>query len=139
MSAGKRPKSRSKRRVSRDDPDLTPGQIRELDRRIKDMDDPVRYLIVSEFGRRFILYYNVSDDTFAHNNPEGGTLFKRRAAAESIRKLLRSTVTIAKFSIKGKRLKRISPIRGDFLKRLAREYRKRRRAQIQSRGRRKSV
>jgi hypothetical protein len=103
------------------------------------MDDPVRYLIVSEFGRRFILYYNVSDDMFAHDNPAGGTLFKRRAAAQSIRKLLRSTVTIAKFSVKGKRLKRISPIRGDLLKRRARAYRKRRRRQIQSRGLRKSV
>jgi len=102
------------------------------------MDDPVRYLIVSEFGPRFILYYNASDDTFAHNNPAGGTLFKRRAAAESVRKLLRSAVTIAKFSIKGKRLKRISRFRGDVLKRLARAYRKRRRAQTQSRGRRKS-
>jgi hypothetical protein len=131
--------ARPKPRVSRDDLDLTPGQIRDLNRRIKDMDEPVRYLIVSEFSQRFILYYDVSDDTFAHNNPAGGTLFKRRAAAESIRKLLRSTVTIAKFSIKGKRLKRITPIRGDFLKRLAREYRKRRRSQIQSRGRRKSV
>ena len=139
MSAEKRPESRSRRRVPSDDSDLTPAQIRELDRRIKDMDDPVRYLIVSEFGRRFILYYNVSDDTFAFNNPAGGTLFKRRAAAESIRKLLRSTATIAKFSVKGKRLKRISPMRGDFLKRLARAYRKRRRAQTQSRGRRKSV
>ena len=128
-----------KRRVSRDDSDLTPSQIKELDRRIKDMDDPIRYLIVSEFGPRFILYYNVSDDMFAHNDPAGGTVFKRRAAAESIRKILRSTVTIAKFSINGKRLKRITPIRGDFLKRLARAYRKRRRSQTQSRGRRKSV
>lgn len=133
------PTAHSKRRISRDGSDLTPNQIRELDRRIKDMDDPVRYLIVSEFGPRFILYYNVSDDTFAHNNPAGGTLFKRRVAAESIRKLLRSTVAIAKFSIKGKVLKRISPFRGDVLKRLARGYRKRRRSQIQSRGRRKSV
>jgi hypothetical protein len=131
---------RSKRVVSRDDDgDLTPGQIRELKRRVKDMDDPVRYLIVSEFSRRFILYYNASDDTFAHNNPAGGTLFKRRAAAESIRKLLRSTVAIAKFSIKGKRLKRISPFRGDVLKRLAREYRKRRRSQTRPRGHRKPV
>lgn len=139
MSAGKRPKSRSKRRVSGDDSDLTPSQIRELDRRIKDMDDPVRYLIVSEYGRRFILYYNVSDDTFAFNDPAGGTLFKRRAAAESVRKLLRSPANIAKFSIKGKRLKRISRFRGDVLKRLARAYRMRRRSQTQSRGRRKSV
>jgi hypothetical protein len=130
---------RIKQRVRGDAPDLTASQIRELKRRIKDMDDPVRYLIVSEFGPRFVLYYNVSDDTFAQNDPAGGTVFKRRAAAESIRKLLRSTVTIAKFSVKGKRLKRISPIRGDSLKRIAREYRKRRRAQTQSRGRRKSV
>jgi hypothetical protein len=130
---------RSSQRVRRDDSDLTPSQIRELERRIKDMDDPIRYLIVSEFGPRFILYYNVSDDTFAHNNPEGGTLFKRRAAAESIRRLLRSSAAIAKFSIKGKKLMRVSPFRGDVLKRLAREYRKRRRSQTQSRGRRKSV
>jgi hypothetical protein len=130
---------RIKQRVRGDASDLTASQIRELKRRIKDMDDPVRYLIVSEFGPRFVLYYNVSNGTFAHNDPAGGTVFKRRAAAESIRKLLRSTVTIAKFSVKGKRLKRISPIRGDSLKRIAREYRKRRRAQVQSRGRRKSV
>lgn len=131
--------TRPKSRVSRDDLDLTPGQIRELKRRVKDMDNPVRYLIVSEFGPRFTLYYNVSDDTFAHNNPAGGTLFKRRAAAESIRKLLRSRVVIAKFSIKGKKLKRISPFRSDVLKRLTREYRKRRRSQPRSRRRRKSV
>ena len=131
--------ARSNRRASRVDSDLTSAQVKELNRRIKDMDDPVRYLIVSDFGPRFVLYYNVSDDTFAHNNPAGGTLFKRRAAAESIRKLLRSTVTIAKFSIKGKRLKRISPVRGDFLKRLAQEHRNRRRAQTQSRGLRKSL
>ena len=139
MSAEKRPESRSRRRGPSGDSYLTLAQIRELKRRIKDMDDPVRYLIVSEFGRRFILYYNVSDDTFAFNDPAGGTLFKRRAAAESIRKLLRPTATIAKFSLKGKKLKRLSPMRGDFLKRLARAYRKRRRAQTQSRGRRKSV
>ena len=132
--------TRPKRGVSRnDDWDLTPGQIKELNRSIKDMDDPVRYLIVSEYGRRFILYYNVSDDTFAFNDPAGGTLFKRRAAAESVRKFLRSAVNIAKFSIKGRRLKRISPFRGDVLKRLARAYRMRRRSQTQSRGRRKSV
>lgn len=130
--------ARSNRRASRVDSDLTSAQVKELNRRIKDMDDPVRYLIVSDFGPRFVLYYNVSDDTFAHNDPAGGTLFKRRAAAESIRKLLRSTVTIAKFLIKGKRLKRISPMRGNFLKRLAQGHRKRRRAQTQSRGLRKS-
>ncbi|MBI1943952.1 MAG: hypothetical protein HYS35_09815 [Betaproteobacteria bacterium] len=130
--------ARAKQHDSADLPDLTLSERRELERRIKDMDDPVRYMVVSEFGPKFILYYNVSDDTFAHNNPSGGTLFKRKAAAESIRKSLRSA-TLAKFSVKGKRLKRLSPLLRDPLGRLAREYRKRRRAQAQSRGRRKSV
>lgn len=132
--------SRRKRRVPRGNNwEVTPAQLRDLKRRIKDMDDPVRYLITSEFGPRFVLYYNVSDDTFAHNDPAGGTLFKRRAAAERIRKLLRSTARIVKFSSKGGKLRRLTPIRKDALKFLARTYRARRRSQTQSRGRRKSV
>lgn len=132
--------SRRKRRVSRgDDWDLTPAQLRDLKRRIKDMDDPIRYSIASEYGRKFILYYNVSDDMFAQNDPSGGTLFKRRAAAESIKKLLRPTATIVKFTTKRGKLRRVSPFRGGTLERLARSYRKQRRSQTQPRGRRKSA
>ncbi len=90
---GRKPKA-SKRVVGKgqNDPndkfDLTKAQLRELDRRIADADDPVRYLIEAGFGPRFRLYYNVSEDVYAMNNPAGATLFKRRRAAVAIRKLL---------------------------------------------------
>lgn len=71
-----------------DDEPLSPETIRELRRRLRDSRDPLRYMLVSEFGRRFMLYYNVSSHTFAMNEPGQGTLFKRREAAESVKKLL---------------------------------------------------
>jgi hypothetical protein len=48
----------------------------------------VRYLIEGGFGPKFRLYYNVTDDVYAMNNPVGGTLFKRRKAAVAVQKLL---------------------------------------------------
>ena len=39
-----------------DDEPLTRAQMRELDRRMKDLDDRTRYLLVSVFGPRFVLY-----------------------------------------------------------------------------------
>ena len=83
--------SKSKRGKSPDDgPALTPAQTKELLRRLADSSDPRRYLIISRMlpGARFILYYNVSDDVYAWNDPEGGTLFKRRKAAELIQRKL---------------------------------------------------
>lgn len=74
-----------------DEPDdwpLTPAQIREIDRRVADLDNPVRYLLVSRMGTRLAFYYNVSDDLFAMNDPSGATLFKRRKAAESVKRTL---------------------------------------------------
>jgi len=67
---------------------LTPAQIREIDRRVADLDNPVRYLLVSRMGTRFAFYYNVSDDLYAMNDPGGATLFKRRKAAESVKRTL---------------------------------------------------
>ena len=63
---------------------LSPAQIRELERRVRDSRDPIRYVLVSEFSRRFILYYNVSEDVYAMNDLAGGTLFKRLKTAESV-------------------------------------------------------
>ena len=71
-----------------DDFYLTKAQLRELDRRIADAENPVRYLIEGGFGPRFRLYYNVTDDDYAMNNAAGGTLFKRRKAAIAVQKLL---------------------------------------------------
>ncbi|MBI2219378.1 MAG: hypothetical protein HYU51_19035 [Candidatus Rokubacteria bacterium] len=53
-----------------------------------DLHDVTRYLLVSEMGPRFALYYNVSDDVYVMNDPRGATLFKRRAAALAVKALL---------------------------------------------------
>jgi hypothetical protein len=89
----KKPKSnkrdvKAKEMDTNDDFHLTKAQLRELDRRIADSKNPVRYLIEGGFGPRFRLYYNVSEDVYAMNNPAGATLFKRRRAAVAIQKLL---------------------------------------------------
>ena len=81
-------------RGAEDDPPLTPAQIRELHRRVKDLDDRTRYLLVSAFTPRFVLYYNVSEDMYGMNQPAYATLFKRRAAALAIKRLLGGGVQI---------------------------------------------
>ena len=99
-------------RASGKEPKLSREWMREIERRVRDSDDPVRYMLVSEFSRSFILYYNVSDDMFTMNAPGRGTLFKRRKAAENVSSLLGRGVRIVKFTIKGGRLKRLSPFQG---------------------------
>lgn len=90
---------------------LSPAQMRELERRIRDSNDPIRYMLVSEFTRRFILYYNVSDDVYVMNDPSGGTLFKRLKTAQSVKKLLGKGTSIVKFTTARGKLKRLSPYR----------------------------
>jgi hypothetical protein len=90
---------------------LSPAQIKELRRRVRDSRDPIRYMLVSEFSRRFILYYNVSDDTYVMNDPTGGTLFKRLKAAQTVKKLLGGKTLIVKYTTARGKLKRLSPYR----------------------------
>lgn len=90
---------------------LSPAQIRELRRRVRDSRDPVRYMLVSEFTRRFILYYNVSDDVYAMNDPSGGTLFKRLKTAQTVKKLIGGGTSIVKYTTARGKLKRLSPPR----------------------------
>ena len=99
-----------------DEMKLSPAWVREINRRVRDSENPVRYMLTSEFSRRFVLYYDVSHDVFAMNDPSGGTLFKRRKAAQNVGKLLGRRVVIVKFTTKGGKLKRLSPYRG-FLRR----------------------
>ena len=73
---------------SDEDAPLSEAQIRELRRRMADLKDPVRYLIVAQMGPRFALYYNVTDDLYGMNDLTYATLFKRRAAALAVRRLL---------------------------------------------------
>ncbi len=70
------------------DEELTPAQISELRRRRADLDDATRYILVSQMAPRFALYYDVSEDVYVMNDPNGATLFKRRNAAVAIKKLL---------------------------------------------------
>jgi len=76
------------------DDELTPAQIRELRQRMADLDDASRYLLVSQMGPRFALYYNVSDDVYVMNEPRGATLFKRRKAALAVKALLGGSIRI---------------------------------------------
>jgi hypothetical protein len=66
-------------------------------------------MIASEFSRRFVLYYNVSSDTFVMNGAEHGTQFKRREMAERIVKVLGGRYAVVKFTTKNGVLKRLSP------------------------------
>src|SRR5262249_60650589 len=56
-----------------DDYQLSPEWIRELTRRVKYSRDPVRYMLVSEFSRQVILYYDATTDPFALKHASGGT------------------------------------------------------------------
>jgi hypothetical protein len=97
MARAARPKRlcRSADRSSEDDwPPLSRAQTRELRRRVADLDDRTRYLLVSVFSRRFALYYDVSQDVWAMNDPSSGTLFKRRSAAKAVQGLLRDGILI---------------------------------------------
>lgn len=71
-----------------EEPELTREEARELERRVADLNDRRRYLIVSVLEPEFVLYYNVSEDTYGWNDPSHATLFKRREAAQIILKLV---------------------------------------------------
>jgi hypothetical protein len=81
-------------RSSERDWDLSKSQFRELDRRLRDYRNPTRYLLATVFTPKFVLYHNVSNDTFGMTNPGLGTLFKRRKAAMAIGGLLRPDIQI---------------------------------------------
>lgn len=53
---------------------------------------------------------------FAMNNPSGGTLFKRREAAEGVKKILGRGISIVKYTTKRGKLKRLSPYRGRWIR-----------------------
>jgi hypothetical protein len=77
-------------------PPLTTRQIQEIERRVRDSNDRTRYLLASVMTPRFILYYDLSDDSYIMNEPAHATLFKRRPAAAAIQNLLGSRIRIVK-------------------------------------------
>ena len=53
-------------------------------------------LLVSAFTVRTAFYYDVSRDTWGMNDPSLGTLFKRRATATAVQRLLRDGVQVVR-------------------------------------------
>jgi hypothetical protein len=96
---------------SDDVPPLTPAQIRELKRRLVDLKDRKRFLLVSAFTARTAFYYDVSQDTWGMNDPSLGTLFKRRATATAVQRLLRDGVQVVRCRVnrRGRIIKKSVP------------------------------
>jgi hypothetical protein len=94
--AAKRKTVKKTRRASKADenPPLNAAERRELDRRIRDADDPRRYLLVSATLPWFSLYYEIEQDAWLIDDPSRATLFKRREAARAICELLRPGVHV---------------------------------------------
>jgi len=105
------PKLQVEEFVGGGDEPLSKEWVREIKRRVREAEDPIRYMIVSEFSRRFVLYYNVSSDSFVMNSPEHGTLFKRQEVAEGVARLLGKHHALVKFTTKNGKLRRLSPVR----------------------------
>jgi len=76
------------------EPQLTTVQVREIKNRVADLKDPIRYLLVNEMGPTFALYYNASDGLYAMNDPKSATLFKNRAAAVAVQRVLGHSVRV---------------------------------------------
>lgn len=73
---------------------LSKARLRELRRSVRDVRNPVRFLIVSRLAPRFALYYSVTDDAYGMNDPSYATLFKRRPAALAICRQLSPGATV---------------------------------------------
>jgi hypothetical protein len=69
-------------------PPLTKRQVAELERRVGDTMDPRRYVIVSSFLPNFSLFYCPSDGIFVMNEIPETALFKRKAEALAVARVL---------------------------------------------------
>jgi hypothetical protein len=91
---------------------------RELERRIRDADDPRRFLLVSATLPWFSLYYEIQSDAWLLDDPTRATLFKRRAAAQAIRELLKPGVHVVPCTVDGRGKLVLSSIAGRKVGRL---------------------
>jgi antitoxin (DNA-binding transcriptional repressor) of toxin-antitoxin stability system len=99
-------------RVEDDAPPISAAWRREISRRIKDTDDPTRYVIVSGFSRRMLLYYDASRDCFPANDVGGATLFKRLSVARAVMGVLGDHHVLMKVRLlKDGSIKRLTSLR----------------------------
>jgi hypothetical protein len=89
-----------------DDLELTPEEVREIKRRIRDFENPVRYVIYSNLmpQRRWRLFLNVADYTFC-DDIYTATLFKTQYMAEALARACsedrKRDLLVAKITTKG--------------------------------------
>ena len=102
--------------ISEQDLELTQDQILELKRRIKDLENLVRYVIYSEIipNGRWRLFLNISDDTWC-DDINTATLFKRqhiaKAVVEKYSEERRRDISIAKITTKNDKRKVLKYLR----------------------------
>ena len=98
----RKPTSRVERASSKagdEVPEMSRAEVRELERRVKDLEDRTRYLLISQIGSSVVLYYNVSEDTYSWNDPKDATAFKRKTAALKILSLLGTGTKIVRCNV----------------------------------------
>jgi hypothetical protein len=102
--------------ISEKDLELTQDQIHELKRRIKDLENLVRYVIYSDIipKGRWRLFLNISDDTWC-DDINTATLFKRQHIAKTVVEKYsaerRKDISIAKITTKNDRRKVLKYLR----------------------------
>lgn len=95
-----------------DDPPLSAAWRKEIWRRIRDSNDPTRYVIVAGFSRRMLLYYDASNDWFSGNDVSRATLFKRHSVACAVMEVLGAHHVLMKVRLqKDGSIKRITSLR----------------------------
>jgi hypothetical protein len=118
MAAARKTKTPGRNRRDESQPPLTAAERRELERRIRDADDPRRYLLVAATLPWFSLYYQIQEDAWLIDDPARATLFKRRAGAQAIRDLMRPGVFVVPCTVDARGKLVLSSIAGRKVGRL---------------------
>ncbi len=124
-------RKRSEPEAEDDVPPMSAAWRREIARRIKDSKDPIRYVIVSAFSRRLLLYYDASSDSYPANEIGGATLFKRLSVASAVMRVLGGNHVLVKVRLrKDGSIGRMSSLRavlaeaGEKMRRIERKRRR---------------
>lgn len=72
----------------RSEPELTPQQTRTIKRRLAELHDPARYVVVSAWYRGRALVYDVQQHVYGHNHVSEGAIIRDKKLAECVAKHL---------------------------------------------------
>ncbi len=76
--------ARERVRELRAEPRIGRKQVDELRRRVRDFQNPVRFVVVSSFLARWAMIYDPTADVYCHQHISDGCLVKNRRVAEAI-------------------------------------------------------